>query len=215
ESERKSIKLSKMLSVAGVKEVLITFFCYCTIEAVTGLWGASYLVMEKKISPEIAAQWIALYYFGITAGRFLSGFITMKLSNRQMVRMGQIIIGCGIVILVLPFTDALLLPGLFIIGLGCAPIFPSLIHETPVNFGKEYSQAIMGMQVGSAYIGITIMPPLFGWLASYLSFSIFPVFLAIVLLVKIVLVEIMNRKVDRNRRCGKDEKKILTTNNTN
>jgi len=206
ESEHKSIKLSKMLSVAGVKEVLITFFCYCTIEAVTGLWGASYLVMEKNISPEIAAQWIALYYFGITAGRFLSGFITMKLSNRQMVRMGQIIIGCGIVILVLPFTDALLLPGLFIIGLGCAPIFPSLIHETPVNFGKEYSQAIMGMQVGSAYIGVTIMPPLFGWLASYLSFSIFPVFLAIVLLVKIVLVEIMNRKTDRGQRRGEVKK---------
>lgn len=202
--KHKSIKLNKMFSIAGVKESLTTFFCYCTIETVTGLWGASYLVMERGISPEIAAQWIALYYIGITAGRFLSGFITLKLNNKQMIRMGQIIIGCGIVIIVLPFSDAALLnatllPGLFIIGLGCAPIYPSLMHQTPENFGKEYSQAIVGMQVGSAYVGTTIMPPVFGWLTSYLSFSIFPVFIGAVLLVKIILVEVLNFKVGKKR----------------
>ncbi|MCL2765287.1 MAG: MFS transporter [Treponema sp.] len=190
-----TVKLNKLFSVIGVKEVLAVFFCYCSIEMTTGLWGASYLVTEKGISPEIAARWIALYYIGITAGRFISGFLTMKLGNRQMVRLGQIIIGCGIIVLILPFENNTLLPGLFMIGLGCAPIYPSLIHETPQNFGREYSQAIMGLQVGSAYIGITIMPPIFGLLASYISFNIFPVFLGCLLILKLILTETLNRKV--------------------
>jgi len=191
------VKFSKIFRIAGVKEVLIAFFCYCSIEMTVGLWGASYLVMEKGISPEIAAQWIALYYIGITAGRFISGFITMKLNNRQMIHLGQIIIGCGIIILVLPFGNITLLPGFFMIGLGCAPIFPSLLHATPENFGKEYSQAIMGIQMGSAYIGTMIMPPIFGWLASHMSFSIFPIFIGIILIIKIIMVEVLNRKINR------------------
>jgi len=191
------VKFAKLFSIVGVKPILVAFFCYCAIETTTGLWGASYLVMEKGISPEIAAQWIALYYIGITFGRFISGFVTMKLNNRQMVRLGQIIIGAGIVVLVLPFGTITLLPGLFMIGLGCAPIYPSMLHETPVNFGEEYSQAIMGIQMGSAYIGTTLMPPILGRLASYLSFSIFPVFIGIILIVKIIMVETVNRKIQR------------------
>jgi len=194
-----SFAFSKLFGIVGVKEALIAFFCYCTIETIAGLWGASFLVMEKGISPETAARWISLYYIGITAGRFISGFVTMKLSNRQMVRLGHIIIGCGIVVLVLPFGSVTLLPGLFMIGLGCAPIYPSMLHETPRNFGEEYSQAIMGIQMGSAYIGTTIMPPIFGRLAVFMSFDIFPVFIGIVLIVKIVMVEVLNRKIDRNK----------------
>jgi fucose permease len=194
---RKSIKFAKLFRIAGVKEALIAFFCYCTIEATTGLWGASFLVEEKGISKEIAAQWIALYYIGITSGRFISGFVTMKLNNRQMVRLGQIIIGCGIVVLVLPLGNITLLPGLFMIGLGCAPIYPSMLHETPENFGEEYSQVMMGIQMGSAYIGITLMPPIFGWLASYMSFNIFPIFIGIILVMKIIMIETLNRKIDK------------------
>lgn len=190
------VKFKNLFSIVGIKEVLVVFFCYCSIEMVTGLWGATYLVKEYGISPEIAAKWIALYYIGITAGRFISGFVTMKLTNRQMIRLGHIIIGCGIIALILPFGNIKLLPGLFMIGLGCAPIFPSLLHETPKNFGKEYSQAIMGIQMGSAYVGTAIMPPIFGWLASYMSFTIFPAFIGIILAVKIVMVEILNRKID-------------------
>ena len=195
--KNESVKYSKIFKIPGVKEALLTFFCYCAIELTTGLWGASFLVMEKGISPEIAARWISLYYIGITLGRFISGFITMKLTNRQMIRLGLIIIGGGIIILILPFGNLTLLPGLFLIGLGCAPIFPCLIHETPVNFGKENSQAIMGLQVGSAYIGTTLMPPLFGWLASFLRFSIFPIFIGLILVIMIILVEVLNKKADR------------------
>jgi fucose permease len=170
-SQYNTVKFTKLLHIIGVKYVLIAFFCYCTIETITGLWGASFLVMVKNISPETAARWIALYYIGITFGRFVSGFVTIKLNNRQMIRLGQVLIGCGIIVLVLPFGNSTLLPGLFMIGLGCAPIFPGLLHETPENFGKENSQKIMGIQMASAYIGTTLMPPVFGRLVSYCRIS--------------------------------------------
>jgi fucose permease len=195
-SQHKPIKYKKLFSIAGVKQILAAFFCYCTIETITGLWGASFIVIVKKMSPEIAAQWIALYYIGITLGRFISGFITIKLNNRQMIRLGQIIIGCGIVVLILPLGNNTVLPGFFMIGLGCAPIFPSLLHETPKNFGEEYSQAIMGIQMASAYVGTTLMPPLFGRIALYTSFNIFPLFIGVILILKIIIVETLNRKID-------------------
>jgi len=195
-SAQKSLAFKELFSITGVKEILIAFFCYCTIETVAGLWGASYLVIEKGLSPDTAARWISLYFIGITLGRFISGFVTIKLSNRQMIRLGQSIIALGLIVFILPF-DNFTLPGLFMIGLGCAPIYPSIIHETPRNFGKENSQAVIGIQMASAYIGTTIMPPIFGALASYMSFKIFPVFIALVLLIKIFMIERLNRKIDR------------------
>jgi len=188
------MSFKKIFSVIGVKPALVAFFCYCALETTCGLWGASYLVMEKEMQPETAARWIALFYIGITAGRFISGFITMALNNRQMIRLGQIIIGCGILTLVLPFENSSL-PGLFLIGLGCAPVYPSMLHETPRNFGKDFSQAIMGVQMGCAYIGSTIMPPIFGWVTSFLGFKIFPVFLGVILAVNIIMIKILNKKI--------------------
>jgi fucose permease len=193
------IKFKELLHTAGVKQILAAFFCYCSLETTTGLWGSSFLVMEKNISPQIAAQWISLYYIGITFGRFISGFLTMKLNNRQMVRLGQGLIACGIIALMLPIGKVLLLPGFFIIGLGCAPIYPSLLHETPGNFGSEKSQAIMGIQMASAYIGTTFMPPLFGQITLFLGFTIFPLFIGGILILNIIMVELLNKKVDENR----------------
>jgi fucose permease len=192
----KGPKFKELFHTAGVKQILVAFFCYCSLESTTGLWGSSFLVMEKNIPPEIAAQWISLYFIGITSGRFISGFLTMKLNNRQMVRLGQSLIACGIIALVLPF-GWLLLPGFFIIGLGCAPIYPSLLHETPRNFGSEKSQAIMGIQMASAYIGTTFMPPLFGKITSYFGFNTFPFFIAGILILNIVMVELMKKRVDK------------------
>jgi fucose permease len=190
------ISLKELLSLAGVKPILVAFFCYCGIELTVGLWGSSFLVFEKNISPEKAAQWISLFYIGITSGRFVSGFLTMKLSNRQMIHLGQTFIACGIIALLLPFGSILLLPGLFIIGLGCAPIYPSFIHETPRNFGADKSQALIGLQMASAYVGSMIMPPLFGQMASFLSFNIFPFFIGAMLLLNILMVEMMHKRVD-------------------
>jgi fucose permease len=195
----KGIKFKELFHIPGVKQILIAFFCYCSLETVTGLWGSSFLVMEKSISPEIAAKWISLYYIGITFGRFISGFLTMRLNNRQMVRLGQAFIACGIIALMLPAGRALLLPGFFIIGLGCAPIYPSLIHETPRNFGREKSQAIIGIQMASAYIGTSFMPPLFGKITSFFGFNIFPWFIGGILILNIIMVELLNKRVDKNK----------------
>jgi len=192
----KGLSFKELIHTAGVKQILIAFFCYCSIETTAGLWGSSFLVMEKNIPPEIAAQWISLFYIGITSGRFISGFLTMKLNNRQMVRLGQGLIACGVIALMLPVGRVLLLPGFFIIGLGCAPIFPSLLHETPKNFGSEKSQAIMGIQMASAYIGTTFMPLIFGQITVYLRFFIFPLFIGGILILNIIMVESLNKRVD-------------------
>jgi fucose permease len=197
---RQKIQFSQLFHTIGVKPILVAFFCYCSIETTTGLWGSSFLVIEKNIPPEIAARWISLYFIGITSGRFISGFLTMKFNNRQMIRLGQAFIAVGIIALLLPFGRALLLAGFFIIGLGCAPIYPSLLHETPRNFGSDKSQAIMGIQMASAYIGSTFMPPLFGRLATYLSFKAFPFFIGGILLLNILMVELVNRKIG-HRKC--------------
>jgi len=189
---RQGIKFRELFRIAGVKQILIAFFAISSIEATVGLWGTSFLIIEKNIFPEVAAQWISLYYIGVTFGRFISGFLTMKLNNRQMIRLGQGLIACGIIALILPTGGTLLLPIFFIIGLGCAPIFPSLLHETPRNFGIDKSQAVMGMQMASAYIGATFMPPLFGQVASYAGFSIFPLFIGAMLAINIASVNKSN-----------------------
>ena len=188
-----SISFKHIFTIPGVKQAVAVFFSYCSIEWIAGLWSASFLVTEKGIEPEFAAKWASLHFIGITVGRFISGFITFKLTNRQMIRMGHIIMACGIAVLVAPLNITPL-AGLFLIGLGCAPIFPSMLHETPVNFGRENSQAIMGVQMGCAYIGSSVMPPIFGWFASIFSFSIFPYVIGAILIVKIFLVDSLYKK---------------------
>jgi fucose permease len=196
-SSPENVQFKYLIQTNGVKHALVAFFCYCSLEATVGLWGSTFLVMEKGVSPEIAAKWISLYFIGITSGRFVSGFLTMKLNNRRMIRLGQCLIACGIIAIILPF-DALLLPGFFTIGLGCAPIYPSLIHETPRNFGAEKSQSIIGLQMASAYIGITFTPPLFGWIASNIGFYVFYFFIGVILAVNVLMIELLNKRVIRD-----------------
>lgn len=166
-----------LLKLPGAKAALTAFFCYCALEQTAGLWAASYMVMERGIGAETAAKWASYFYIGITAGRFVSGFITMKLSDKHMVRLGQILVAAGCGLLFLPIGNAGLCLGLCLAGVGCAPIYPSLLHETPENFGAGLSQAIMGMQMACAYVGTLIMPPLFGLLAEHISIRLYPVYL--------------------------------------
>lgn len=183
-----------LLDIPGVRQALIVFFCYCSIEATFGLWGASYLVVARKFEPDNAARLVSFYYIGITFGRFISGFLTEKLSNQRLVYLGQGIIVMGLMVILLPFKVSLL-PGFFLVGLGCAPVFPSLLHETPRNFGEKYSQSIMGVQMASAYIGITLIPFLFGKLASYFGYSSLLWFIGVILAIKIYMTYDLNRKV--------------------
>jgi fucose permease len=192
---RQPIKAGHGLAIQGVKPALLSFLCYCAIESSVGLWGASFLVMARGITPDTAARWTALFFTGIMAGRFLSGFLTIKLNSRQMVRLGQAVLLLGVLLLLLPLGNGALISGFFLIGLGCAPIYPSLIHETPENFGAENSQTVIGLQMASAYVGTTLMPPLFGWVASSVGFNLFAPFLGIILLAQVALVERLNRVV--------------------
>lgn len=198
-SDSKSPNLLGLLAtLPGLKQALLVFFCYCTIEATFGLWGASYLVFERGFEVDQAARLTSLYYLGITVGRIFSGFLTAHFSNRQLVYLGQGVIGLGLVLLFLPFSAAVI-PGFLLVGLGCAPIFPSLLHETPVNFGEKNSQTIMGMQMASAYVGITLMPFLFGKIASFTGHSFLLGFLGIFLALIFLLTQGMNKKIGERK----------------
>ena len=171
--------------IPGVKYALLTFFAYCALESTTGLWGSSYLVESRGISPEAAARFISFYYGGITVGRFISGFITMKYPTRTILRAGILIILSGVLCIVLPLPSFMAIIGLVLIGLGCAPVFPGMIHETPTRFGTLNSQSVIGIQMAFAYIGSTFMPAFFGLLGGNGRIDIFPYYLLI--LVSILL----------------------------
>ncbi len=192
----KALSLREIFSIPGAKEVMLCFFCYCALEQTTGLWASSYLNIYRGISPETAARYAALFYIGITIGRAISGFITMKLNDKQMIRMGQVIITIGLVMMHLPFSQNLSLFGLIVIGLGCAPIYPCIIHSTPAHFGADKSQAIIGVQMACAYIGTCLMPPVFGLIANYISVALLPVFLFVFLILMVAMHERLNRKTE-------------------
>jgi len=177
----KPLSLQKVLGIPGVKEVMVTFFCYCALEQTTGLWASSYLVLHKGIDADTAAFFASMFYIGITAGRAVNGFLTLKLNDTQLIRLGQSIILTGIIAMVLPFGNTIALVGFVLIGLGCAPIYPCVIHSTPSNFGADKSQAVIGVQMASAYIGNIVMPPLFGFIADYISITLLPWYLLIIL----------------------------------
>jgi fucose permease len=196
EQEHKVISKKELLKLPGAKQVLIAFFCYCAIEATTGLWGSSYAVMTHGMSAESAAKWASLFFFGITFGRFLSGFITLKFNNRQMIHIGEAFIAVGLIMIMLPTGQITSLIGFVIAGIGCAPIYPSLLHETPVNFGAEYSQSIMGVQMACAYVGSTFIPPIFGLIASQIGYTIMPYFTGAIFILMFIMIELLNKRVD-------------------
>ncbi len=195
ELKSKPLSLRQIIKIPGAKEVMVTFFCYCALEQTTGLWASSYLVLRRGLSAETAAGFAGLFFMGITAGRAFSGFLTMKLNDTQMIRLGQGFILSGIVFLFLQFGDAGSLSGLILIGLGCAPVYPSIIHSTPEHFGADKSQAMIGVQMASAYAGTCFMPPVFGFIANRISVSLFPFFLLAILVLMAVMHEKMLPKV--------------------
>ena len=197
EGKSKRIKpLSEVLKIRGVKLVLPALFAYCAVETTTMLWASTFLVNVRNIAPETAAGFASLFFIGITAGRFLSAFISSKLSSKAMISLGIFLIFVGIGLVLAPTAiDMLSLAGLIIIGFGCAPIFPSIIHSTPENFGEENSSALVGVQMASAYTGAALMPPLFGLLAGFMGLGIFPFFLAVFAVLMFALTTLLNKVV--------------------
>lgn len=179
----------KLLKRPGVKAALTAFFFYSALELTTGLWGSSYMVAVRGISAETAAKWISLFYLGITAGRFFSGFLTLRFSDDAMVRLGEGTAIVGILLILLPLHNLFLCLGLILTGLGCAPIYPSLLHATPRRFGKSLSQSLMGTQMAISYLGSTTMPPVSGFLSEKISMGLYPVLLLVFALCMTILTE--------------------------
>ncbi len=192
EQKAEPLGLKRTISIRGVKEIAVAFLCYCAIEQTTGLWAVSYVVFEKGIPADIAAGWGAIFYLGITVGRFLNGFLTEKYSDNTLIRTGCIIIGCGVLVMLLPLGNIGAVAGLSLIGLGCAPIYPCFIHATPSRFGAANSQAVIGVQMASAYVGSTFTPPVFGLIAEHISLALLPYFLLVLLILMLLLSERVN-----------------------
>lgn len=184
---------SRIIRIKGVKPVMLVFFCYCGLEGAAGLWSGSYLVLGRGLDPSTAASWVSTFYLGITAGRLLSGFLAIKVSNIRLIVIGQIVCAIGLVLFILPMSPYFALAGLILLGLGCAPIFPSMLHETPARFGKPISQAMMGIQMASAYTGATLIPPVIGALFGRIGFGFLPGFMA-------MLLAVMSLMTQRTRR---------------
>ncbi len=176
-----ALSLGQIVQIPGAREVMLCFFCYCALEQTIGLWASSYLTLCCGLPPDRAASFASLYFIGITIGRMLSGFLTLKFSDSQMVYGGQGILAVAVAVLLLPLGEASAIIFLLLAGLGCAPVYPCLIHSTPHHFGAERSQAIIGVQMASAYVGICVMPPIFGWIANRIHVGLFPLYLAAIL----------------------------------
>lgn len=194
-----SLSLRDAVRIKGVKLVLIAFFGYCALESTAGLWASSYLVEYRGIDSETAARFASLFFIGITFGRFISGFIAEKLGDKVLIRLGTVVIILGILMIIIPAGfDQLALAGLVVIGLGCAPVYPSIIHSTPANFGEENSQAIIGIQMASAYTGTTFMPPLFGFIADNINIGLYPVYLLVFAILMLTMTEWLNKVIAEN-----------------
>lgn len=196
--KNKALTLKEIVNIPGAKQVMIMFFCYCALEQTAGLWASSYLVLQHGFDLEVATSYGSLFFIGITVGRAISGFITMKLKDKEMIYLGQGIILIGIIIMCLPLGHQVSLIGLVTIGLGCAPIYPCIIHSTPTNFGKNKSQAVIGVQMASAYVGNLLMPPLFGIIANHISVIVFPIYLLLILIIMVVMHIKLNKIVSQN-----------------
>ncbi len=199
----KPIGIKNALKIKGVPFVLLAFFGYCALETTAGLWASSFFVEYRLVLPETAARFASLYYIGITLGRFLNGFIADKFGDKIMVRVGILTTAFGVTLVALPLqTNAISLVGLLIVGLGCAPIYPCIIHATPTNFGEQNSQAIIGIQMASAYLGSTLAPPIFGVLAENTTLGIYPYYLLIFSLLMLIMSEKLNKTMKNLKKDG-------------
>jgi len=190
EEKSKPLTLKEIFAIKGAVACFLTFFAYCGLEISSSLWVSSYLVLDRGIDSETASSLASLFYIGMTFGRGVNGFLAMRFSDKTLIRSGFAIISVGLVLIFMPFTPTLAMIGFIIIGLGCAPIYPCIIHMTPNVFGRDKSQAMIGIQMAFAYIGFCIMPPLFGLIAEHISISLLPVYIAVLLLLCAVMHEL-------------------------
>ena len=192
----KALSVWEVLSLPGAKAGMVTFLCYCAVESTLGLWGATYISQVRGVDEATAASFGAMFYIGITVGRAISGFMAMKLLPKQMVRVGQTLLALGCIFMMIPAGSTLSSIGLVVCGLGCAPIYPNIIQDTPVNYGTENSQAAIGVQMAFAYVGSTFLPSIFGALAGVDGYGLLPYFAISICVLMTVLFGIQKKIVE-------------------
>lgn len=192
----KALSVWEVLSLPGAKAGMVTFLCYCAVESTLGLWGATYISQVRGVDEATAASFGAMFYIGITVGRAISGFMAMKLLPKQMVRVGQALLALGCIFMMIPAGSTLSGIGLVVCGLGCAPIYPNIIQDTPVNYGAENSQAAIGVQMAFAYVGSTFLPSIFGALAGVGGYGLLPYFAIGICVLMTVLFGIQKKIVE-------------------
>ncbi|GAB6939907.1 MFS transporter [Isoptericola variabilis] len=202
---RSHVPLATALRIPGVLLILAAFFAYCALESTAILWASTYLVTDRGVDSATAAAFASLFLLGITAGRFLAGFFADRVGDKRLIRGGFAVVGLAVVLIALPVgTPVPALVGLVVAGLGCAPIYPAIIHSTPANFGARSSQAVIGIQMAAAYTGSTLAPPAFGVLSAWVGAGVFPLFLAVLVALGLLMSERLNRLVAR-RGAGPDQ----------
>lgn len=199
-SPARALSLTEVLRIPGAKEIFVCFFFYCAVESTSMLWASSYMKLWRGLDEKTAAQMASLFFIGITVGRGISGFVTMKLNDTQMIRLGEAILCAGLIIVMIPGPLWLAYAGLILAGLGCAPIYPCIIHSTPEHFGAKNSQAVIGVQMATAYMGSLAMPPLFGLIARHTSFAIMPFWLFAATVIMAFMHEVLVRRAPAHSR---------------
>lgn len=200
EVKPKLLSIREAMKIPGVPFVMVAFFAFCALEHCAGLWASTYLVEYRGVDVETAARFAALFYSGLTVGRFLNGFTADRVGDKKMIRIGIAITTVGIIMIALPLQNNIpALIGLVITGLGNAPVYPCIIHSTPIDFGRENSQSLVGMQMASAYVGSTFMPPVFGLIAQHISVGLYPAALLFFTVLTLVMTQLLTRALARNR----------------
>ncbi|MBQ4509243.1 MAG: MFS transporter, partial [Clostridia bacterium] len=199
QAESKALSFKEIFAIKGAIPCFLMFFCYCALEVTTSLWASTYLVEKWDFSPETASAYASMFYIGVTLGRFINGFLAMKLGDKFLIRTGASIIAVGIILMLMPFNYMFALIGFIVIGLGCAPVYPCIIHMTPDVFGRDKSQAMIGVQISFAYFGILAMPSLFGIVAEHISISLLPFALFILIALMFTMHEIVLKKSKSNK----------------
>ena len=200
EVKPKLLSIREAMKILGVPYVMVAFFAFCALEHCAGLWASTYLVEYRGVDVETAARFAALFYSGLTVGRFLNGFTADRVGDKKMIRIGIAITTVGIIMIALPLQNNIpALIGLVITGLGNAPVYPCIIHSIPIDFGRENSQSLVGMQMASAYVGSTFMPPVFGLIAQHISVGLYPAALLFFTVLTLVMTQLLTRALARNR----------------
>ena len=195
-----SAGIRESIRLPGVVLTLIAFFTYCAAESTCSLWTSSYFAGTKEgLSDSLIASFGSLVFIGLMLGRLISGFVSNKLGDKTMIRIGIALEIAGILLIMIPVKNYVVAAAGFVLaGAGMGPVYPALEHMAPERFGRKHSAAVIGLQMAAGYVGSTFMPLVFGFFQQMLTIRIMPVYLLILAALTIGLLELSNRKQKKN-----------------